>query len=80
MLGQRISPQQGVFSCQIDFRLNDIMLKLKKIIQRRIFLGRLGGLVLGSIPFSLMACEAINLIHQVMQNFGAITRRIKAFV
>jgi hypothetical protein len=42
------------------------MLKLKQVLQGRIVLLLLGGIVLGSIPFNLITCEEINLIKQII--------------
>lgn len=43
-----------------------MMLKLKQVLQGHIVLLLLGSIVLGSIPFSLITCQGINLINQVI--------------
>lgn len=65
------------------------MLRIKQVLQSPIILLLLGGIVLGSIPFSLTACEGINLINRViiaprqegeaMNNIGAIMRAQLAY-
>lgn len=42
------------------------MLKLKQVLQGRIVLLLLGGIVLGSIPLSMITCEGISLIKQII--------------
>lgn len=65
------------------------MLKLKKIFQGRILLLLLGEIVLGSLLFSMTACEEINLTNQainplqqeqeVRKNFRQITNAQAAY-
>jgi type II secretory pathway pseudopilin PulG len=65
------------------------MLKLKQVLQGRIVLLLLGGIVLGTIPFSMTACEGVKLSNQVInlfqpeqeakQNIGAIMRAQSAY-
>lgn len=65
------------------------MLKLKPVLQGRIVLLLLGGIVLGSIPLSLITCEGLNLVNRVIiaprqereakQNVGTIIRAQLAY-
>jgi hypothetical protein len=74
---------------KIDFRRSDMMFKLKQVLQGRILLLLLGEIVLGSILFSMTACEEVNLTNQGInplqqeqefrKNLGTITNAQVAY-